>query len=76
MSSLRIVLVSALLVFATAAPSSIKHVIHEERPRPSLEWVKSTRIEGSAVIPIRIGLNQNNLHRGQEFLSMSVDLLL
>jgi tripeptidyl-peptidase I len=67
---LKIASVSALAALAVAAPSSSKHVLHEKRHKLSTDWVKGERIEGSAILPIRIGLTQSNLHQGPEYLSM------
>lgn len=52
-----------------AAPSSARHVLHEKRHRSSVDWVKGTRIESSAVLPVRIGLTQTDLHKGPDYLS-------
>lgn len=62
--------VSVLATLAvTAAPSPARHVLHEKRQRPSADWVKGARIESSAVLPIRIGLTQTDLHKGPDYLS-------
>ncbi|OKL58204.1 hypothetical protein UA08_06451 [Talaromyces atroroseus] len=70
---LKIASVSALTALAVAAPSSSRHVLHEKRKQPATDWVKGTRIEGSAILPIRIGLTQSNLHQGPEYLKMVSD---
>lgn len=58
----------AIAALAGAAPAPIKHVLHEKRDRQSLDWVKGARVERDAVLPIRIGLTQNNLERGYDLL--------
>ncbi|KAF7118908.1 hypothetical protein CNMCM5793_008544 [Aspergillus hiratsukae] len=51
-----------------AVPSSIKHVLHEKRQAPSVDWVQSARVDTNAILPMRIGLTQNNLEKGYDFL--------
>jgi tripeptidyl-peptidase-1 len=58
----------AALSNAAPAPSQVRHVVHEERKMPASDWVKSTRIEADAVLPMRIGLTQTNLDRGEDFI--------
>lgn len=58
----------AIAAIANAAPSSTKHVVHEKRNAPPSDWVKGDRIEGSAIVPMRIGLTQTNLDNGYEYL--------
>ncbi|KAI6713018.1 protease S8 tripeptidyl peptidase I (secreted protein) [Marssonina coronariae] len=61
----------AILGFAALgnpAPSSIKHVLHEERAVQNGDWVRGARLEKSAVLPMRIGLTQTNLDRGYGYL--------
>lgn len=65
----------ALAALAGAVPAPIKHVLHEKRDRQSIDWVKGARVERDAVLPIRIGLTQNNLEKGYDLL-MDVYVLL
>jgi len=58
----------ALATFVNAAPAAFKHAVHEERSAPSKDWIKGARIEGSAILPMRIGLTQNNLHQGEKLI--------
>jgi tripeptidyl-peptidase-1 len=51
-----------------AVPSSVKHVLHEKRQTPSVDWVQGARVDPNAILPVRIGLNQNNLEKGYDFL--------
>jgi tripeptidyl-peptidase I len=60
---------AVLAAVANAAPAFVKHVLHEERVSPLSDWVKGDRIEGSAILPVRIGLTQSNLDNGHDFLS-------
>ncbi|KAK0113865.1 hypothetical protein ONS95_014107 [Cadophora gregata] len=62
---------SAVLSFAAlccAAPSPIKHVLHEERAVERRDWIKGSRLEKSAVVPMKIGLTQTNLDLGYDYL--------
>ncbi|KAL2072472.1 hypothetical protein VTL71DRAFT_11815 [Oculimacula yallundae] len=62
---------SAVLSFAAlcnAAPSPIKHVLHEERAVESRDWVRGARLEKSAMVPMKIGLTQTNLDLGYDYL--------
>jgi len=63
-------LLSVSLLTACAAA---KYVLHEARSvSPSLgSWRKTDRVQGDAIVPLRIGLKQNNLEAGPEHL-MSV----
>jgi tripeptidyl-peptidase-1 len=61
--------VVAIAAFTTdAVPVVLKHVVHERRDAPGSDWVKSTRIEAGAVLPMRIGLTQTNLQNGYDHL--------
>lgn len=58
----------AIAAICSAAPTSVKHVLHEKRDKQSVDWVKATRVKSDAVLPMRIGLTQNNLDKGPDFL--------
>lgn len=58
----------AIAALSGAVPAPIKHVLHEKRERESHDWVKGARVERDAVLPIRIGLTQNNLEKGYDYL--------
>ncbi|KAF5868249.1 putative subtilisin-like protein [Botrytis fragariae] len=45
------------------------HVVHEKRSSPPPKWKRSARLHPQAVIPVRIGLTQQNLHRAEEFIN-------
>jgi tripeptidyl-peptidase-1 len=62
------IVVLAIAAIANAAPSANKHVLHEKRSMPPSDWVKGARIEGSAIVPMRIGLTQTNLENGADLL--------
>lgn len=66
---LQCALVAALAGLSGAAPANThRHVVHEERRSAAWDWVKSERIEGSAILPMRIGLTQSNLENGNDLL--------
>jgi len=60
--------VAAIAALVNSAPAPIKHVLHEERSVHSRDWVKGSRIEKSAIIPMRIGMTQTNLEKGYDYL--------
>lgn len=64
----RFVVLAAVMTLSSAAPASIKHVLHEERQSPPSDWKKGARIEANAVLPMRIGLTQTNLENGYDHL--------
>ncbi|MCJ1417209.1 hypothetical protein MMC32_003549 [Xylographa parallela] len=53
---------------SSAAPAPSTHAVHEKRDAPAADWVKSARIEGDAILPMRIGLTQTNLEKGYDYL--------
>lgn len=64
-----LLLVAALLADCiAAAPTS--HVIHEARDPASVSsrWVQKGRVAPDALLPVRVGLTQSNLDRGEEML--------
>lgn len=64
----QLALALAIAALSDAIPTSIKHVLHEKRHKPASDWVKGARVESDAVLPMRIGLAQNNLDKGYDFL--------
>lgn len=54
------------VAFAVPAPPD-SHVIHEIRT-PREGWQMQAKLESSILLPVRIGLTQSNLHRGDELL--------
>lgn len=45
------------------------HVVHERQmPHWSQTWQKRSKVEGSALLPMRIGLRQINIQQGHELL--------
>ena len=66
--------VSKLLTFCAftaaciAAPSISAHVVHEKREVSSSQWVKRNSANPELVLPVRIGLTQNNFEKGHDLL--------
>lgn len=60
--------VAALATVVIAAPTNVqRHVLHERRAE-SENWVKRDRVHSDVKLPMRIGLTQQNLHKGHEYL--------
>ena len=62
-----------LLLLAAAAavmglPAPHDYVVHERRDNIPGSWVQSKKLDGSTVLPVRIGLSQSNLDRGHDLL--------
>jgi tripeptidyl-peptidase I len=51
-----------------ASPISSKYVLHERRSTSPSSWVPTARVEGDTIIPVRIGLTQQNLDKGYDYL--------
>ena len=51
-----------------AVPTGASYVLHEKRGAPSRSWVKRDRVDADALLPIKIGLKQKNLHKGYSWL--------
>lgn len=62
------VLVAALAALAAARPAPSTHTVHEQRYGLHRRWNNPLRIRSDSEIHVRIGLKQNNLHRGHEYL--------
>lgn len=62
------VIIARTGVHALSIPSS--HALHEKRETQSIEvqWVKRGRIPTRATLPMRVGLRQENLENGYNFL--------
>lgn len=60
--------VAALAGTALAIPTpSWEHVVHEKRA-PSGSWAKRDRVHEDVKLPMRIGLTQSNLDKGDDYL--------
>lgn len=58
----------AAVPLCVAAPTTSSHVLHEQRRSHERNWKRSSKLDSSAVLPIRIGLTQSNLEKGPEIL--------
>lgn len=63
-----IVAIAALAALTDARPAPAGHVLHEKRHVASQSWIKRDRVAADAILPIKIGLKQQNLHKGEEYL--------
>jgi len=64
-------LIAAAVAFAIgchAIPTPATHALHEKRSVVPRLWERGGRIESDAILPVRIGLTQNNLDNGYEYL--------
>ncbi len=57
----------ALIGSAVASPAST-HVLHEKRHHLPSGWWRHHKLQGSHIIPIRIGLTQSNLDKADDYL--------
>ena len=64
-SALAILLAVAATSQGAAVPQT--HVVHEKREVTS-QWIKREKLPSRAILPMRVGLKQQNLHRGEELL--------
>lgn len=67
MRSYNLLALIPLAVSCLAAPGALRHVLHEKRS-DSRHWVKRDRVHEDVKLPMRIGLTQSNLDRGDELL--------
>ncbi|KAI9506994.1 subtilisin-like protein [Russula earlei] len=66
LSFLQLLAISSLVA---AAPSRrANHVVHERRAVEPRNWMKSRRVDSYKVLPLRIGLAQQNLEQLEELL--------
>lgn len=60
---------AAFATLSTALPTSANHVVHEKRSGSS-SWspIEGAKPDGRITLPVRIGLTESNLHRGDGIL--------
>lgn len=60
---------AAFAAVVTALPTSANHVVHEKRSGSS-NWspMRDAKPDGRITLPVRIGLTESNLHRGDDIL--------
>jgi len=66
MHSLSVCVVAALAVLGECAAIPDTHVLHERRDGQSSRWIKRDRANG--ILPMRVGLTQQNLDNAHEYL--------
>lgn len=59
---------SALVASSFASPVADPLLVHEKRDHIPHGWVKSYSVDGSAILPMRIALTQNNLDQAHDWL--------
>jgi tripeptidyl-peptidase I len=60
---------AVLISFCEAIPAPTSLVPHEKRSTlHAARWRRSARVDGDAILPIRIGLTQNELEKGYHYL--------
>lgn len=62
---------AALAGLVAAIPPQSAHghfVVHERRAAQPEGWTRQDRASKDTVLPVRIGLKQNNLHRLDEYI--------
>lgn len=63
-------LLAAFFAIVTASPvTRSSHVVHERRSIIPTDWSHHSRLHEAVVLPVRIGLAQQNLHRAEEFVN-------
>jgi tripeptidyl-peptidase-1 len=65
------VFTAALVAFVTlcdAVPTPSTYALHEKRTSMPRLWSRSNRVDSEAILPIRIGLTQNNLENAEMHL--------
>lgn len=68
MQFLQFAVLGALAAEVAAVPFPASHVLHERRKYAPKAWVKRHRVDGSAALPVRIGMTQSNLDKGHDLL--------
>lgn len=58
----------ALASAVVAIPTTSPHLVHEKRAADPIDWVRGERLDANRVLPMRIGLTQQNMHRVEEIL--------
>ena len=61
-------LLTAWSVSAIIDAASAHHVLHEKRSHAPPSWQKKHKLDMETVIPMKIALQQSNLHKAEQFL--------
>ncbi len=63
-----VITVAALLTSESCAPAA-NYAVHEKREVVEEKWLpRDVELDARTVIPLSIGLTQQNLHKGHDFL--------
>ncbi|RDI89307.1 hypothetical protein Vi05172_g412 [Venturia inaequalis] len=54
-------------VFSSPYPA-VHHILHEKRHSAPPQWEKRSKLDTRTVVPVRIALNQRNLHKAEDFI--------
>lgn len=61
-------ILAGLIASTVAIPKPASYVLHEKREYDPPVWHRDTRLDGNVLLPMRIGLTQQNLDKGHEML--------
>jgi hypothetical protein len=61
-------ILGALAAQVAAVPVPAGHVVHERRDYVPDTWAKHDRVDPTTTLPVRIGMTQQNLHKGYDLL--------
>lgn len=67
-STLVAVALTVFVAVCEAVPTPSTYAVHEKRSSIPRLWSRGSRVDGDAILPIRIGLTQNNLQYGEAHL--------
>jgi tripeptidyl-peptidase-1 len=59
--------ISSLALNVISSPTS-GHVLHEKRASAPPLWIKRSKLDARTVVPVKIGLNQRNLDRAEDYI--------
>ena len=60
---MRLLAIIGLVSATTAVALPLGHVLHEKRAAAPRMWIKRNAVDRTRLLPMRIGLKQNNLDR-------------
>lgn len=60
--------VAALVALVSSSPVANPHVVHEKRANSPHGWIKREALDERALLPMKIGLAQENLDKGYDWL--------
>lgn len=61
-------LAGVFVAAALASPIAPSFTVHERRHELPRGWLKTEKVPGDSVLPMRIGLVQSNLEKGHDML--------